>query len=290
MSRPAAIIGGSTIAAAAGIDPWCSRVELFYRLRGVIVEPENEAMTWGKAIEPAIFERLAADGIDCRAGRGVELRDPARQWLVGHPDGIAADGRIVEAKLTAGHAYRTDAPLPIGWQAQAQTYMRLSGAERAVVAVLVAGTRLDVRELAYNADAAELLVERAAELVAMVERGEPPAPDGSESARDTLAAVYGAQEEGTTLTLSAEGWSRLKLLRLLREQRKEVERQEQECENALKAEMGEAETLLSPHGTTVAHWKAVTSRRLDTAALKAARPDIYTEYLTESTTRRFTLT
>ena len=53
--------------------------------------------------------------------------------------------------------------------------------------------------------------------------------------------------------------------------------------------MGDAETALSPHDDEVIHWRNVTSRRLDTKALKDQRPHIYDLFLAETQTRRFTV-
>jgi predicted phage-related endonuclease len=289
------VLGGSTIAAAAGIDPWCSRVELFYRLRGELPEPEGEQLEWGKRVQPLVFEALRERGIDAHETRGVELYDAATPWLVGHPDGLAQTTAIfgdpgeslVEAKLTGGYGYRKGQALPLNWQAQVQTYMRLGHVERALVAVLVAGIHLDVHEVTFDEHAANLLIERAEEFVSFLRSDTCPPPDGSPSAREALAARFPRQEPGRTYRLTGLEWDYAKELRLLRESRRALDARETLLENLIKASDPEAETFIDPFDNTYATWKGVASKRLDQTLLKAERPELAALFTRETTQRRF---
>ena len=281
-------VGGSTIAAAAGISPWCSRVELYYRLTGVLPEPDTEALWWGKRVQPLIFDRLREDGYTVQeCPPEFTLADDRLPWLEGHPDGIWSDdaANIVEAKLSGGRTYRHDDPLPIDWQAQVQTYMRLGDCDRALVAVCHAGTRLDVHEVHFDERAASRLVELAGEFVAMVEEGVPPPPDGSESARKTLGYVFPAQTPGKLHRLLGASWEAYRQLREWREAEARCKERVQALENTLKAEVGDAETVIGPHDEEVATWKQQTARRIDTKRLRAEHPEIAASYETEIPTR-----
>lgn len=55
--------------------------------------------------------------------------------------------------------------------------------------------------------------------------------------------------------------------------------------DALKAAMGESEAIQA--GEYRITWKAVTTSRIDTAALKKAHPDVAQTFTKEITTRRF---
>jgi predicted phage-related endonuclease len=161
-------IGGSTIAAAAGIDPHLSRAGLFLRLAGVLPEPdENEAMTVGKAIEPAVVTLVAERGFEVLAYPASEYRDESRPYLVGHPDVLLAQGSplVGEVKVTGGWARRNwqDGNPPVAWQAQAQTYLHLTGLDRALVAALIDGTHLETVEIYRDQRAVDLLLDRADE-------------------------------------------------------------------------------------------------------------------------------
>ena len=56
-------------------------------------------------------------------------------------------------------------------------------------------------------------------------------------------------------------------------------------EDALKAAMGDAEEIRT--GAYKITWKAVTSARIDTGALRKALPDFAAAFTKESTVRRF---
>src|SRR6185503_13307523 len=84
------VLGGSTIAAAAGIVPYCSPIGLWLELTGKLQREESEPMRIGKVLEPAIFTLFRQDGYDVTRTPDAELRDPALPWLVGHPDGFGA--------------------------------------------------------------------------------------------------------------------------------------------------------------------------------------------------------
>lgn len=281
-----AVLGGSTIAAAAGIDPWCSAVELFYRLRGDIPAQEDEPMWWGSKVEPVIFEALRERDIAAERTPNAELRDRRTPWLVGHPDGLTEDGALVEAKLTGGHRWAWG-ELPIAWQAQALVYMRLGGYERCIFGVCVGGVRLDVIELTYDERAADRLLDMGRAFMEYVRKDTPPPPDSSASAREALGYVFPAQTPGLGITLTAGDWAVARELIARREQRAAIDTQIRGLENYVKAVAGDAETIYSPHGTTFATWKAVTSRRIDTPKLKNEHPGMYVAYSNVTTSRRF---
>lgn len=296
------VLGGSTIAAAAGVDPWCSPIDLFYRLTDADYrarrDGENaEAKAWRNRMQPLIFEALRERGYSAIETPNVTVQDSAWPWLEGHPDGIVGDpmrspnaflcDAIVEAKLTGGYGYKPTDALPLHWQAQVQTYMHLGRVERAIVAVLVAGIRLDVHEVFYDGRAVAVLLGMAEAFVEHVREGVPPAPDGSASAREALALRFPKQEPGRRYRLTGFEWETAKQLRLLREQQREVERQITELENRVKACDPEAETFIDPYDNTFATWKEVASRKLDTKLLQAERPELADLFTRETTYRRF---
>ena len=74
-------------------------------------------------------------------------------------------------------------------------------------------------------------------------------------------------------------------LQELRRMQEELTAEIDHLTDAIKAHMGTQELLLAgPYKIT---WKAVTSSRIDTTALKKALPDIAAQYTKTTTTRRF---
>ena len=69
----------------------------------------------------------------------------------------------------------------------------------------------------------------------------------------------------------------------------ELEAELEAAKDTIKAEMIERGSEVLTRNGWKASWKVVTSSRLDTKALKADHPDLYTEYSKPSTTSRFVL-
>lgn len=83
---------------------------------------------------------------------------------------------------------------------------------------------------------------------------------------------------------------RLAQLRRCRHAMDALKKESEAIETEVKAELEArgVEQVETPHYKV--SWRAVTSTRLDTKALKAERPEIYARYASETTARRFTVT
>ena len=83
--------------------------------------------------------------------------------------------------------------------------------------------------------------------------------------------------------------NRVKKLRAIEAQQKELEAQAEAIRAELKADLEERNEDEHDTGSFVIRWKEIISRRLDSKALKAALPDVFAAYSRESTSRRFTI-
>lgn len=79
--------------------------------------------------------------------------------------------------------------------------------------------------------------------------------------------------------------SKIRELRQLQNLIEEAQAEAEAIKDSIKAQMGDAEELRA--GEYKVTWKAVTSSRLDTAALKKALPDVASAFTRQTTTRRF---
>jgi putative phage-type endonuclease len=285
-------LGGSDAASAAGIDPYRSRVMLWVEKTGRVERTETEAMRWGIALEPVIVEALAEmEYHPHRFPMADTATDDARPWLRGHPDGFCKlDGAtaLLEVKTAGQWAYKGDEP-PVAYVAQCQVYMHLTGLDRALLATLVGGQKLHTAIVERNDAAIGQLLELMEEFHGFLERDEAPKPAGDDSSRAALLALYPSAQEGSVVRLSHREMGLYRQLRARREQEAAVKAQRVELENLLKARMGDAETAISPSDDVLVHWTNTSRSALDTARLKAERPDVYAEFLTTSATRRFTV-
>ena len=73
----------------------------------------------------------------------------------------------------------------------------------------------------------------------------------------------------------------------LKRMRDELDAEIPAAEDEIKAAMGDDDTLLA--GPFKVTWKAVTSSRLDSTALKKALPEIAARFMKQTTTRRFSI-
>ena len=81
--------------------------------------------------------------------------------------------------------------------------------------------------------------------------------------------------------------SQIKELLELKRMREELDVEIAAAEDAIKAVMGEEETLLA--GVFKVSWKNFTSSRLDSTALKKALPEIAAQFTKQTTSRRFSI-
>ena len=76
-------------------------------------------------------------------------------------------------------------------------------------------------------------------------------------------------------------------LRQLQALIEEAQAEAEAIKDVIKAAMGDSESIQA--GEYKITWKAVTSSRIDTAALKKALPDVAERFTKETTVRRFTV-
>lgn len=79
--------------------------------------------------------------------------------------------------------------------------------------------------------------------------------------------------------------SKVRELRQLQTLIEEAQAEAETIKDAIKAHMGDSEELRA--GEYKVTWKAVTSSRLDAAALRKAVPDVAAAFTRTTTTRRF---
>lgn len=78
---------------------------------------------------------------------------------------------------------------------------------------------------------------------------------------------------------------KIRELQELKRMLEELEAEITSLEDAIKADMGQREELTA--GAYRVTWKPVTSRRIDTAAMKKALPDVCERFMRETVVRRF---
>lgn len=291
-------IGGSDAAAAVGLSPYMSPLELWMIKTGrdanlAKPDPDNttDPVYWGTLLEPVV-----AASYTKQTGRRVRrinavLRHPTITWMLANIDREvvgAPDVSILECK-TAGEfgarLWRDGVPEYV--QLQVQHQLAVTGRHAADVAVLLCGQALEVHRVIRDDALIARLIELEAAFWHYVETDTPPPADGSESADRALRCLYpgtgGAVDFSDDRTLSAT-FADLVTVRTEIESRQTIEAQ---LKQTLAQAMGEADRAQFETGS-VSYKRSKDSSGVDLKRLLADHPEFAPQYaVTKPGSRRF---
>jgi putative phage-type endonuclease len=287
-------IGGSEIAAVMGIDLYTSRFALWERKTGINTEPipENAYMKAGIRLESAVVRYFEEEsGYYCirQPDSGFfSITHEKYPFLLGSRDRAylvsdSGEVRILECKTTQKPIDR-DA-LPVNWFSQLQWYMGLYGVSRGAIAWLERGIRFDFVEIDFDKDYFEYMVEQALQFWNYnVKQDVAPA----ELNADDIERLYPKEVFGRVLEASDKLMEDWRSLSSIKQQVKELEAQQEEIENRLKALMLDAERL-EYMGMPLVTWKqSKSSMKFDEKAFAMVHPDLHKQFLVEKPgARRF---
>ena len=259
-------IGASDIPVIAGESPYRSALELWAEKTGrVQTEPDAETAELfeiGHLMEPVLL-----DLYERRTGRHPKrvhhmLAHPDVPWALASLDARAPVRRVVEAKWT--HAGRWGAEgIPDDVLMQCQWQLFVTGWDVADVVALVR-QRSRVVEIPRDQSLIDDLYSLAAAFWDRVQSGIAPEPDGSESARRTIARLHPV-DDGTTLPATSDLVELVDLYRSAKVTAKAAEDAEKGIGNALRAVLRDASgieglcTYRKSADSTRTNWPAVAS-------------------------------
>lgn len=272
-------IGGSDAAAVLGLSKWKTPLEVWQEKRGEVgPQLDNEPMLWGRALEPVIRQQYAE-----RTGRIVRvpeqiIRHPDIEFMLANLDGFTDDRRVVEIK-TARTNQDWGEPgtdeVPQAYLIQVQHYLAVTGFEVADIAVLIGGSDFRMYEVPADPELQEMIVDGEAEFWKLVRDGIPPEPV---SYADVQARFGRASREGSVIATD-EVLKAVDRLRLVKEQAKTLEAEEESLKATVMKALGENDTL-THKGKPLVTWKAAKpSMRFDTTAFKEVHPDLYASFI-----------
>jgi predicted phage-related endonuclease len=288
-------LGGSEAAAACGVDPWRSRVALWLEKRGEWPNIAGEPALWGTLLEPVVFGELERRGFHVMPAPKDGFQDEdGHPWMIGHPDGFAeVDGEaaLLEIK-TAGqwtaNEWKGESGAPLPYLLQLHHYFYITGYSLALLAVLIAGQRLETRIVHRDDAVIARMLDLEGEFIGLLCDEKMPSPDGSESAHDALREMF-TPSPGLVVRADKTIERHVREACILRESINARKEQLAKHEQAIQAYMGEATELISRHDATLAKWTPYDRTALDTKALREAMPATFTEFSSTKTLRRFTL-
>lgn len=294
-------IGGSDAAAAVGLNPYKSQLELWLEKTGResgLRQPDPSDDThptyWGVLLEPIVasaYTKRTGNRVR-RVNAVLQHPDPALPWMLANIDREvvgAPDVSILECKTAGIHgarAWRDGVPEYV--QIQVQHQLAVTGKSAADVAVLMGGQALEVHRIKRDPVLIERLIALEARFWLYVVSDTPPPPDGSESAAQALAALY-PDDSGQCVDLSQNEVVNTAFERLLavRNELARVQDEEAQRKQVIQAAMGHASKATFAAGS-VSWKKAKDSRTLDTEALQREHDQLVARYMVNKTgSRRF---
>ncbi|CAE6969220.1 hypothetical protein R69608_07184 [Paraburkholderia nemoris] len=194
-------IGGSDAAAAVGLSPYLSPLELWLIKTGRdanLPKPDandtTEPVYWGTLLEPIVAASYTKQTGNRVRRINAVLRHPTIPFMLANIDREVVGNRdvqLLECK-TAGEfgarLWRDGVPEYV--QLQLQHQLAVTGRQAVDVAALLCGQKLEVHRIERNDGVIARLIELEAAFWRHVETDTPPPADGSESADRALRCLY----------------------------------------------------------------------------------------------------
>ncbi|MGD7195326.1 lambda-exonuclease family protein [Ralstonia pseudosolanacearum] len=292
-------IGGSDAAAAVGLNPFKSQLELWLEKTGrdsELPRPDphdtREHVYWG-----VLLEGIVAAAYTQQTGRRVRkvnavLRHPEVPFMLANLDREvigAPDVHILECKTAGAHGARHwQDGVPEYVQLQVQHQLAVTGKQAADVAVLLCGQQLAVHRIERDNELIARLIQLEAEFWHYVESDTPPPGDGSESADRALRCLY-PRDSGGTVDFSDDRQLSATFADLVavREQIETLEVAAAKLKQTIQYAMGDASRALFDTGE-VTFKRSKDGTTTDLERLLADHPELAQQYaIPKAGSRRF---
>ena len=294
-------IGSSDAAAAVGLNPYKSQLELWLEKTGrdgnlPKVDPHDEEspLYWG-----TLLEHIVAAHYTKRTGNRVrrinavlQHPDPGLPWMLANIDREvtgAPDVQILECKtagINGARLWKDGVPEYV--QLQVHHQLAVTGKQTADVAVLLGGQHLEIHRIERDDRLIARLIDLERQFWHYVESDTPPPADGSDSAELALRCLY---PEDTGQTVDFRDHRNLSAcfadLLAVRQSIAEQEKLEAQLKQTLQQAMGNA-TRADFETGSVTWKKAKDSVVLDLTRLLKDQPELQQRYaVTKAGSRRF---
>lgn len=297
-------IGGSDAAAAVGLNPYQSQLELWMIKTGRFTEndgdesdtnhssaqhsaviPDIESkMYWGQVLETIVAQHYTkVTGRKVRKVNAIlQHADSDKSWMLANIDYrvVGSDEvQLLECK-TAGEygAKLWKDGVPEYVQCQVQHQLAVTGLQAADVCVLICGQQLKIYRIERDEELIAKLIELERLFWHYVQSNTTPCADGSESAGFALRCLF-PQDDGQRIDFSnnAHVSSLFDSLINTRQQLAFYQKQEEFYKQLLQQNLGEASYAQFAQGA-ISWKKAKDSVYLDTTALVKDHPQLCQQY------------
>lgn len=288
-------LGGSELAAAMGKSKYQTPLKLWMIKTGRIEPQGSTPITeLGHILEPVVAEKFSeATGLKVR-NISDAYQHPEHTFLRGNIDRQIISSElhdspgVLEIKSTSSQRMKYEEnAYPISWEYQIQWYLFLTGYTYAYLAIMERDTGVFYDPILIHRNQA-LIDELYAKAVAWWKQhilaDIPPEPITD----DDMLLLFPDSSDGKTLEATPAAYALYTELCEVRSRKSDLEQMEEYCRIQLKQKLGEAEQLVCG-GKKLISWKSSTQSRLNMEAFKKAHPKLYKQYLTQTSTRRFSV-
>ena len=292
-------IGSSDAAAACGIHPFLSMLELWMIKTGRMASNIDEGadgyapLYWGNTLEPMVAKYYQEHtGNKVRRVNAI-LKHPEQRFMLANLD-YAITGsdevQILECKTAGEHGaklWKHGVPLYVTCQVQHQ--LAVTGKQAAHICVLLCGHEAKIYKVERDERLIESIIEHERLFWQYVETDTPPTPDHSESAARALKHLYPAPKPSSKVDLRDDDGANKLFEQLLsyRDYMQELEQRHDQVKHQLQSLIQDNEVAVFEKGAI--SWKrSKDSVGLDSKAVIKVHPELLAKFSkTKQGSRRF---
>ena len=296
-------IGSSDAAAACGIHPYLSMLELWMIKTGRMASSIDESIEgysplyWGNTLEPMVakyYQEHTGNKVR-RVNAILQHPDPDNHFMLANLD-YAITGndevQILECKTAGEHGaklWKHGVPLYVTCQVQHQ--LAVTGKTAAHICVLICGHEAKIFKVERDEKLIASIIEHERLFWQYVETDTPPTPDHSESAARALKLLYPIPEPSSKVDLREDDGANKLFEQLLsyRDYMQELEQRHDKVKHQLQSLIQDNEIAVFEKGAI--SWKRSKDIvSLDSKALTKAHPELLEQFSkTRQGSRRFVI-
>jgi len=296
-------IGSSDAAAACGIHPYLSMLELWMIKTGRLHSHLDDdidgysPLYWGNTLEPMVakyYQERTGNKVR-RVNAILQHPDPDNHFMLANLDYAITgsdDVQILECKTAGEHGaklWKHGVPLYVTCQVQHQ--LAVTGKNAAHICVLLCGHEAKIYKVERDEHLIESITRHERLFWHYVETDTPPTPDHSESAAKALKLLYPKPKPSSKIDLSADDRANSLFAKLLNHRMsiEELEQRHDQVKHQLQSLIQDNEIAVFSMGAI--SWKrSKDSVSLDSKALTKAHPELLEQFgKTRPGSRRFVI-
>ena len=279
-------IGGSDAPTIMGVNPYGSIFDVWVdKCDPEFQIDDNENMYWGRILEDVLAKEFMIRNDKRLRNRYAILQHDVHDFMLANVDRLVVGEDAGWEGKTTNAFYKDEGTPKNMYVVQCQHCMAVTGKKKWYLSVLAGGQKYYQYEVTRDDDFIEnQLIPREIEFWRMVQEGEMPAFDGSDTCTNLIMEKY-PELKAESIELSSEAVDRIEQYRSLTEQEKKIKELKDALANQLKDNLqGYSKGYVQDYNV---YWSEVMSKRFDQKRFEEEHPELYQQYLKESSYRRF---